>query len=152
MWWSSTLDSDAPWPAHSPNHTRTPMQTMLLTMGAQATAMKRRRVLSSAAPSAKRPYAAIWITNQRRNSVATWRSSRTRWTWWGPECVSSTVRASMRNGAATSAASVVTTSTPTDTVSTAEMESKASRSDLLDSRSTKTGMKVADRMPPSTMS
>ena len=58
----------------------------------------------------------------------------------------------MRNGAATSAARVVTPSTTTDTVSTAEMESKASRSDLLDRRSTKTGMKVADRMPPSTMS
>ena len=58
----------------------------------------------------------------------------------------------MRNGAATSAASVVTTRTPTDTVSTAEMESKASSSDLLDSRSTKTGMKVAERMPPRTMS
>ena len=58
----------------------------------------------------------------------------------------------MRNGAATSAASVVPSRTTTDTVSTAEMESKASRSVLLDSRSTKTGMKVADRMPPSTMS
>ena len=58
----------------------------------------------------------------------------------------------MRNGAATSAAKVVTPSTATDTVSTAEMESKASRSVLLDSRSTKTGMKVADRMPPSTTS
>ena len=58
----------------------------------------------------------------------------------------------MRNGAATSAAIVVPRRTTTDTVSTAEMESKASRSDLLDSRSTKTGMKVADRTPPSTMS
>ena len=51
----STLASEAPWPAHSPNQTRMPMQTMLLTIGAQATAMKRRRVLSSAAASAKRP-------------------------------------------------------------------------------------------------
>ena len=55
MWCCSTLASEAPWPAHSPNHTRMPMQTMLLTIGAQATAMKRRRVLSSAAASAKSP-------------------------------------------------------------------------------------------------
>ena len=54
--WSCTPASDAPRPpAHSPNQTRMPMQTTLLTMGAQATAMKRRRVLSSAAASAKRP-------------------------------------------------------------------------------------------------
>ena len=58
----------------------------------------------------------------------------------------------MRNGAATSDATVVPRSTTTDTVSTAEMESKASRSVLLASRSTKTGMKVADRTPPSTTS
>ena len=58
----------------------------------------------------------------------------------------------MRNGAATSAATVVTASTTTDTVSTAEMESKASRSVLLARRSTKTGMKVAERTPPSTTS
>ena len=58
----------------------------------------------------------------------------------------------MRNGAATSAATVVTSSTTTDTVSTAEMESNASRSVLLASRSTKTGMKVAESTPPSTTS
>ena len=58
----------------------------------------------------------------------------------------------MRNGAATSAARVVTPSTTTETVSTAEMESKASRSVLLDNRSTKTGMNVADSTPPSTTS
>ena len=58
----------------------------------------------------------------------------------------------MRYGAATSAATVVPSSTTTDTVSTAEMESKASRSVLLASRSTKTGMKVAERTPPSTTS
>ena len=84
--------------------------------------------------------------------MATARSMTTRWTWAEPACVSSTVRASMRNGAATSAATVVTRRTTTETVSTAEMESKASRSDLLASRSTKTGMKVAERTPPSTTS
>ena len=46
-------------------------------------------------------------------------------------CVSSTVRASMRNGAATSAATVVTSRTTTDTVRTAEMDSKASRLGLV---------------------
>ena len=51
----STLASEAPWPAQSPNQTRMPMQTRLLTIGAQATATKRRRVLSSAAASAKSP-------------------------------------------------------------------------------------------------
>ena len=55
VWCCSTLASEAPWQVHSPNQIRMPMHTMLLTIGAQATAMKRRRVLSSAAPSAKRP-------------------------------------------------------------------------------------------------
>ena len=58
----------------------------------------------------------------------------------------------MRKGAATSAATVVASRTTTDTVRTAEMESKASRSVLLASRSTKTGMKVAESTPPSTTS
>ena len=42
-------------PAKRPNQTRTPMQTRLLTMGAQATATKRRCVLRSAVASAKKP-------------------------------------------------------------------------------------------------
>ncbi len=39
----STEAREAPWPAQSPNHTRMPMHTMLLTIGAHATATKRRR-------------------------------------------------------------------------------------------------------------
>ena len=41
-----------PCPAHRPNQISTSMQTRLLTMGAQATATKRRRVFKSAVPSA----------------------------------------------------------------------------------------------------
>ena len=58
----------------------------------------------------------------------------------------------MMYGAATSAATVVAARTMTDTVTTAEIDSKASRSLRLASRSTKTGMKVAERTPPSTTS
>ncbi len=58
----------------------------------------------------------------------------------------------MMYGAATRAATVVVARTVTDTVTTAEIESNASRSVRLASRSTKTGMKVAERTPPSTMS
>jgi hypothetical protein len=58
----------------------------------------------------------------------------------------------MRYGAATSAAIVVVKRTTTETVMTEEMESKASRSERLARRSTKTGMNVADSTPPSTTS
>ena len=58
----------------------------------------------------------------------------------------------MMYGAATRAATVVESSTTTETVMTAEMDSNASRSARLARRSTKTGMNVADRTPPSTMS
>jgi len=58
----------------------------------------------------------------------------------------------MKSGASTRAATVVTPSTTSETVMTAEMESKASGSSRLDSWATNTGMKVAERMPPSTMS
>ncbi len=149
---ASTVASDELWPAQSPNQMRIAMQTRLLTMGAHATATKRRRVLSSAAPRAKNPYAAIWTTNQRRNPVATRRSSRTAWRWPPWAWVSSAVSASMIQGAATSAARVVAPSTITDTVRTEEIDSYASRSGLFARRSTKTGMKVADRTPPSTTS
>ncbi len=50
------------------------------------------------------------------------------------------------------AATEATSRTTTDTVTTAEIDSNASDSDLLASRSTKTGMKVADKMPPRTTS
>ena len=42
--------------------------------------------------------------------------------------------------------------TTTDTEITAEIDSNASASLFLASRSTKTGMKVAERTPPNTMS
>ena len=45
----------APCPAKRPNHNSTAMQTRLLTIGAQATATKRRWVLRSAVASAKKP-------------------------------------------------------------------------------------------------
>ena len=51
-----------------------------------------------------------------------------------------------------SAATVVVKRTTTETVTTAEMDSKASGSERLESRSTKTGMNVAERTPPRTTS
>ena len=50
-----TLARLAPRLVQSPNQINTPMQTTLFTMGAQATATKRRRVLSSAVARAKNP-------------------------------------------------------------------------------------------------
>ena len=65
---------------------------------------------------------------------------------------SSAVKASMIWGASTQNTTVMTTSTTADSVTTAEMARQASRSDRVASRSTKTGMKVADSTPPRTMS
>ena len=93
------------------------------------------------------------MTNQRRKVVATARSSTTR-------CDLAGVRVRIERGEgvdeegrrAPGRPRWSTSSTTTDTVRTAEMDSKASRSLRLASRSTKTGMKVAERTPPSTTS
>ncbi len=58
----------------------------------------------------------------------------------------------MMAGAATSAATVVASRTTMETVTTAEIDSNASRSSRLARWSTKTGMNVAERTPPSTTS
>ena len=58
----------------------------------------------------------------------------------------------MMSGARTSAATVVTTRTTVANEMTAEMEREGLLLVRLDSWSTKTGMKVAERTPPRTMS
>ena len=92
------------------------------------------------------------MTNHRSKVVASARSAITWATWWGWADVSRAVSAVMKSGASTRASTVETTSTTPDTVRMDEMERKASRSLRLDSWATKTGMKVAERTPPSTMS
>ena len=84
--------------------------------------------------------------------MATARSCATRSSWAGWLCASRAVNAAMISGARSKASNVVESRTTTETVQTAEIDSNASSSPRLVMWSTNTGMNVADRTPPSTMS
>ena len=92
------------------------------------------------------------MTNQRSSVVATPRSAAMRCSEWAWADVSRAVRPVMMSGANSSASTVEVASTTIDTVSTAEIDSKADSSSWVVRRWTKTGMKVADNTPPRTMS
>ena len=84
--------------------------------------------------------------------VATARSSTIWASAWAWAEGSWAVSAVMSSGARAQAMTLVAPSTTAEMVSTAEMDSKASSSLRRARWSMKTGMKVADRIPPSTTS
>ena len=141
-------------PAKRPNQISTAMQTRLLTMGAQATATKRRWVLSSAVASAKNAVGGDLDDEpaQQRGGVG----ALERQPCGGAavcDVVSSAVRPVMKTGRqAPGRPRWRPRERPGTPRCTAEMEVKASSLVRLDSWSTKTGMKVAESTPPSTMS
>ena len=84
--------------------------------------------------------------------MATWRWVARCWADPTRRTCSSEVKASIRKGARTMNAAVVTARTTTARVQMAEMDRQASRSDVEVSRWMKTGMNVAPSTPPRTTS